>query len=905
MKRVVSASIITLLIIVAIAATFYYLKNLRGKGGDPLNAIPSDVAFVLAFQPDADNLGGLLDMNAWPLLKKSPAFSKLEYQLQVFDSVLKKSTELSIFLGGSSMFVSGHVTGAGTFDFLFLKSLDNGQTEKSTDVVASALFGEQLEWTRRNYDGNSIRETTLESGKTITYVVAKGIFIASATPFLVEDALRQLKLGKPVISGTRLTEAVYEGNDFKLCLNFRNFPMFSGVFIELGAFDGMSSLKNYGNWTVMKATPNKHKLQFSGEMFNVDTNHLVNCFRGQQPVSKQLLKILPRKTAFVNYYGASDIKTFHQKLVNSFIPNENRQKNLKLLQSFSSKYKINIAQQMFEWMGEEYALVITEPSGSTYDNNSFAVIKARDIKKAKKSLASMSNNINKKNNKPTKEESYNGYNIGNISLTGVLPAILGESFNKVNKMYYTMVEDYIVVGNQASAIRSFIDDFRSGLLLYKTDYFQDLNNQYADKCNHFIFVHPEFAVPIFKSMANDEWKKNADNYKDLISGISSIAYQYSNLDGTNSVQASISFLKKENAEGSDQMFAIETDSSVSMKTLLTTDPQTKTRQLVFQDDANNLYMCDNSGNIMWKQPVDGKIMGEIFEIDLFRNNSRQFIFNTEQYIYLFDTKGAPVGNYPIRLPAHSTNSLSVFDFDKNKDFKIYIACSNNRIYGYLSSGKPLPGWNFQLPLGLVTDPVRSVTFNGRVMLFINDRDGRVFITNRYGEQAMNIDSKITPSINTGIFNTASGSILFSDEGGSIVEILSDGKVQIIPMEIAESDHGFAYADVDDDGESDYIYINGNEITAYDKQMVLIYRKEFEASLTGKIKLVRLNNKEQVMVVSSPQSNQTWMVKMDGNIYPGFPLKGSSPVVVDELNLDGNKNLIVGGSDHRVYVYTIH
>ena len=69
------------------------------------------------------------------------------------------------------------------------------------------------------------------------------------------------------------------------------------------------------------------------------------------------------------------------------------------------------------------------------------------------------------------------------------------------------------------------------------------------------------------------------------------------------------------------------------------------------------------------------------------------VFNTINKLYLIDTNGDSISNFPIRLPAAATNGCLLKDFDGHKKYEIYVACQNGSIYAYEISGKPLPQWN--------------------------------------------------------------------------------------------------------------------------------------------------------------------------------------------------------------------
>lgn len=899
MKRVVSSSIITLFIIIAVIVTYFYLRNFKSAGGDPVNAIPADAAFVMVIDPAIFELNEFSKASYWKLLRKAPAFNELVRHINTIDSLTESNESFNSFYSSSPWYISAHVTGAGSFDFLLLKSSGNGESDPSLSTVMRELAGEENEPEERNYDGITISEISLSNNRQFTYAVSKGVYISSFTPFLVEDALRQLKVGKPLTKNFQEMEQGVTATGMKLFVNFNSLPAFANIFLESKVATGADFLKRFSGWSSAGMEFTGKSIGFSGFMHADDSLQLMNCFAGQQPVETKLLQMLTRKTAMVTYFGLSDFDKFYYRYWSQYASQPQQQNRQKVIRSVTENYKLKIEEKMLEWIGNEFAMVITEPSGVNFDNNCYAVIKAKKTESAKNSLKTISRIVNTKTNSKTLEESYNGHVIGHIGLTGVLPAILGESFNRVTKMYYTNIGEYFIFGNQASSIRLFIDEYKSGASLAKT-----VEEKLPGSGNLFYHLRPSQSTYLMKSVFNGTWKEHLENYNTVFSGMSEFSFLMSSNEGTFKFSSKLNFTGEKSKEGVSQAFIVDTDSSVFMKPLITTDPVTNSRQILFQDEAENLYLVDNSGSIVWKQSIDGKLMSDIFEMDLFKNNSRQFLFNTREYLYLLDVEGKPVGNYPIRLPAPATNGLSVLTFENKKDPKIYIACDNKRVYAYLPSGKPLPGWNFQQNTGTVTSPAKAIQFGGKHFLLIHDLQGGVSVVNKFGEAGISLIHGFTVAQNSDFYKDLSGTLVTTDTAGNVVMVSADGLVQSIPLNAAGADHGFVYSDADNDGDNDYIFLEGRELIAYDKSLTLIYREEFETPMDGKLQLVELKDGIKAMIANSTTANKTWLLKMDGSIYEGFPVKGCGTALIDEINLDGKKNLFTGSSENSFYMYSV-
>jgi hypothetical protein len=904
MKRVVLASLISLFIILTLGGIYFYFRNYRTPGGNPVKAIPSDAAFFFVYNPVNSSPTELIGNSYWKTLGVAPAINRMTRNFNFIDSLINKNELFAEYFAQSPVFISAHVIGAGDFDFLILKGIDGNNSDEKIDGLIQELAGESATIETRNYDGNNIREILLPGNRIFAYTIVKGIFMGSFTTFLVEDALRQVKLGKPSVQDYEFLDSRSSTSSNKLFISFDNFSSFLSLFTNPATTARITALKNYAGWSVFEVESYSSRINFSGYLTNNDSLKFIHSLAGQEPVEKKLIEILPLKTASFLYFGLSDFRTHYMQLSRQ---HESSNRNNKTLQALSDKYKIEIEEQMLDWIGNEYALLITEPAGVNYDNNSYGIFHAKDIKEARKKLRALSQAVDKKYTNSTLEESYNKHTIGYIRLQGVLPAMFGLPFSRITKMYYTTLNEYVVFANQASSLRSIIDDYEAGNLLRKEEGIMNKFSGMPLTANLIFYSDVARSQYIFRNAASSKWKQLSDKYSNVISGINSLTYQVNMTGDFTEHYANISF-KKEGSYGTSLLFAVEADTSVSMEPLLTTDPSGIVKQIVFQDDANNLYLTGNDGNIIWTQEIDGKIQGKIYEVDLFKNNSRQFLFNTPTHLHMLDSEGKPVGNYPIRLPAPASNGSVVVYFKDNKDPVIYIACENGRVYAYQIGGRPLAGWNFPATEGKITEQVLPFNFKGRDLLLIHDNTGKVSVVNRLGEPGIPISQKFQIALNSNIClpSEQDSSFLFvtTDSTGSIIHVSPWGTVRSIPLNISNPSHSFIYEDADADGKKDYIFLEGNELIAYNQELVMIYRKKLQNNMSGKIQSYILPGKLKVIGMISVEDNKIWLYKLDGTLYDGFPLKGSSPFVIDEINLDGKKNIIVGSKDHNVYVYSL-
>ena len=216
--------------------------------------------------------------------------------------------------------------------------------------------------------------------------------------------------------------------------------------------------------------------------------------------------------------------------------------------------------------------------------------------------------------------------------------------------------------------------------------------------------------------------------------------------------------------------------------------RTNTRDIVVQDSANVLYYIGANGKLKWTKSIESKIMGSPSQIDIYKNNKFQLLFNSNKRIYLIDILGNDVDGFPILLPHQATNQVVAFDYDKNKNYRFLISLDNLKIYNYNVDGEQVSGWLTPNLTSNVKLPIAHFAINGLDYIMIIDENGKIFMCNRKGEDRYKLKSNIpmTNRFNYALkksFSIDSSSIIFEDSSGLISSyVFSDeSPKQIIKM----------------------------------------------------------------------------------------------------------------------------
>ncbi len=180
------------------------------------------------------------------------------------------------------------------------------------------------------------------------------------------------------------------------------------------------------------------------------------------------------------------------------------------------------------------------------------------------------------------------------------------------------------------------------------------------------------------------------------------------------------------------------DTLAACKPVFVVNQQTKQNVVFVQDMKHNIYLINQVGRILWKLPLPELINSEIYQVDYFRNGKKQLLFSTRNNLYLIDRMGNFVDRYPIKLRSPATCGVSVFDYDNTRDYRLFIACEDKKIYAYTKEGTLVKGWSFGQSESEVTQPVNHFRIGDKDFLVFGDRF-RTYILDRKGNTRVNTD----------------------------------------------------------------------------------------------------------------------------------------------------------------------
>lgn len=872
MKRVVSSSLISLAILLLVGAGFFYLQFVRNDQTSVYNAIPGDVAFVISTDPLSGDLKRLATSSFFNGADTVPVLQDYRKALLLFDSLSLHQQEIKSVFTNARLLVSGHVTGPSAFSLLFVMPASPELKAGAVQILKTLVKVDGADMIR-SYNGTDIHEVKSGYGFSFTWAIAKGVFIGSTTPYLVEDALRQQQSSEnpsPAIAISGFMEGKMK--DMVVAIRYAGFSRWLRTQFREPDGVGLAGLERLGEWTLMRVEPHTNVISFDGQTMAEDSSSFLNLFNRQQPVERKLMDWLPAKTAGAVVWGASDMVQLIEDIRSFQADAGDKNQSSTLLPYFKN------------WIGTEVGLIVTQPVAVPGDNNYIAMISVMDSAKAERDLALMAGPEGQQ------EEKYNGYAIRYINRKGVMPALFGSLFKRVNRFYYTRINHHIVIANQAAVLRAYINDIRTGNLLTKQDRYLSLAARVPVRGNLFFYGSIPQSEKLFSSLAAPAWVKWLADYGQVLKNWNGLAFSVANNNGVLMTSGCLGYFDASSI-GPQLAWNAKLDTTLRSGPFI---PAGESGLVFAADISNQLYAFDASGNLKWKKKLETEMLSEVFAVDMYGNGQRQYLLSTHSFVYLLDSAGANCGNYPIRLPAEATTGISWYVPINGQPARYYISCSNLRLFAYELSGKPLSGFSTPRLPGIIVRPVYVNPVKNELILV--DEGGTAFMMDMTGQRKYTFKGTVSLKEGTGFFQLGQDSSLigFVSSENEIYNVNGEGTIGKMELPVSEdSVFSRAMGDLNGDGKADFVLAGNAGVRGVTADGVNLFRYRQD----NRFEHTAIHQVRGKTYISAISEGRLYLFQQDGSLIDGFPLPGQSLPVTALTKEKSLLLLTLGGADN--------
>lgn len=847
-------------VIILIAVWFFFIRT-RYTG--VVNAMPDDVVCFFDIGQDQAFDEFVRREAAMQSLAQLPMFGDLFRDYTLYRAILASHPDLKTDLQNNRGLAGAFAAGKDEVDYLFLLDLREARRFKERSLVPE-LDGHKPRVSNHVFEKEDVYELEYpELGLSFSFASVNGVFMYSTTPVLIENAILQLKKGDPVSeqSAYSAVESAMEPAPFTFFIHLPRMAEFLSRFSGNAGYSAMMRVADYADWLGLQITAKPTGLLVNGYCA-ADGDKQATLTQYTGTYSADMHPAVPGNAA-VLYRVLTD----------------------QLAEKASAKMQGEALNRAFfddwsAWMDAQLLVGISESLDPNYLKRAFVIIPASDPKLGASKI-----------NRRTLNDTLVYRDIPVLELeAGELIAKLS-GFPAPEICYGAWLSDALVLTFDRQQLMQMIDASLNRTTLELTADYRDFRTEVSASFNNSIYLNLASCEQLLRGRISDKHVDSLQQYFGLLRMFPRMEMQFTAMENVYMVNGFISY--STGAErNSGLLWSTNMDAPVLRGPFTVLNEITGQRNIVVQDTAHVLYLISANGDVIWKRPLSSPVLSGMHEVDFYGNDKTQFLFNTRESIHLIDIHGEPVEGFPITLTTAITAPVSVFMAAKN-DYRFFVACENNNIYGYYKDGKPIAGWNPLRNAGRITLPLFTLpTSKGQAIGFVHGRG--IELRNAAGAGLLKLPMTIPPSewcrVDSALYcMDTTGAVMIVRSNLSSAAVAGFGPEAVARLIPSPVDSMMAViAEVD--GYVKVQHINGE----------LVCIAEPAGTLTG---LVALKHKEKAYFGYTLAGGSLVLLDTNGKPLPGFPLQGTSAVLIDDLTQSGD-NILITADGNRIVAYRI-
>jgi hypothetical protein len=439
--------------------------------------------------------------------------------------------------------------------------------------------------------------------------------------------------------------------------------------------------------------------------------------------------------------------------------------------------------------------------------------------------------------------------------------------------------------------------------------FNNFSEYFASQSNFFFYNNPGLSSNIYPNYLKQDVIQSLGMQFGHFDKMQAIVYQF-NISDNGLIYNNVFIKYKNSSTANTAKTTWESSIEANMigKPVILKSFANNPSVILMQDAKNQLYLVNNMGRILWKIKLQEPVISDVYQIDYFKNGKQQMLFNTSSRIYIVDRKGNSVETFPVTLKVNATNGLALFDYDNKRNYRIFVAGKDQKIYGYDKDGKLLEGLDLKQTETEVVQPIQHFRIEDKDLLVFNDKQ-RVYVLDRKGNEILKT-STIPLSVNNkvSLINARSlkeARFVITDSTGKVYFIALDGTVKTTDYGKYPGNHWFDVYDLDGDGVKDFIFTYGKTLKAISQKNKEMFTLTLDPSITFRPGFYEFSPRNYRIGLVNSEKGTIYLYDHSGNLSKGFPLKGNTQFFIEPLNNSENRfNLIVGTDNNFLYEYSV-
>ena len=809
-----------------------------------------------AQQPEADTdllhlipqkSAAILRVPKWESLKNSLKANEFSNRIKPtgFSHTLSNYAKLlSSFNPKQESYISFVALGENDYDIALF-------TEVSENLIPQdSLFRENL--IKTDYEGTIINSFKVE-GIEVFFITTNNILIASTSKLILENTILQGNTGRDPIDAS--LQKMIKTSDAQQPNLYIKGTYFKRIFKDLFPLYKFRTREIPFEWAAIDLNLNTKENQFSGVITADDQqDHTLNLLKNLESGEFRAGNVIPISSRAFTSLHLSDWNQYKANLAT----------------------KRNSSLKEFTFPIEEFFTTLDEVAISYTDTDAIIIAHSSDTKNSEDALAPVS----------TKNSVHREVPIYSISDSLVFRSPFLELLNPPAVYVYCKVDSYFVFAKTISELEDVIANKQNGAVISRTPVYKQLVNKLSDQSTLFLYANND-------AQRNYLSTKLSKTESSILTDVNLVDYpnsaiQFIQADNFTYVNGVINkFSKTTEVSQVSQVASIKLDQDLLDSPQLLENYRTKGKNILVQDVSNTLYHIDASGKIEWKKELEGPILGDIQQVDLYKNGRLQYAFVTPNHFYILASDGDIVKPFGFKLETTISQPLAIFDYDGNRNYR-FVITQGNELKMYDSNASIVKGFDYTKASTNLNSKPQHLRSGSKDYIIMQLENGHLDILDRRGHSRIDISEKFKFS---GLpISLRQGNFSFYEADGSLVTISESGKISRNKKKLTS---GFLHTNINSFDAA----LNDNKLIINGKE------KELELGIYKGLKSF-MYNKKYYTVLTDLQTNKVYLFDQNGNTVPNFPVYGTSKSDLGNINSQ-KLGLVTKGESNSIIIYQIN
>ncbi len=488
----------------------------------PIYLVPNDAVFILDTERPIDTWEEINASEIWQHLKKNAYFNDISKSANTLDNIVKEQKSILNFIGERDVLISAHVYKPKNYDFLYIVDLEKLSKLDFFKSSISQLTGDSFKITKRIFQNHEITELYDKSKReTLHIAFIKNQLIASYTHILVENSINQYQ--KPVIGRdvnfVEITKETPEDGFFKVFFQYKYLHKYLSCFTNKANKEVAENIQNSLYYSGFDVSLIEGTIIQAEGFTNVQENSesYLTAIQKSGKGKRTIANVAPKNTALYVSFAFDSFDTFQENFeeLKKEKPQEFEIYNQQI-KEIENTLDINIKENVYSWIGNEVALIHFNSSLSRNKKDVAAIFKTTDIDDASENLNFILSKIKEKTPLQFKQITYKKHTINFLDLKGFFKIVAGNMFKKMEKPYFTIINDYVIFSANPNTLKEIINNNITNYTLASSKEFKEFNYLFDNKSTIFTYINTPYIYNDLVSFVDKKTQLQIKENKDYL-----------------------------------------------------------------------------------------------------------------------------------------------------------------------------------------------------------------------------------------------------------------------------------------------------------------------------------------------------------------------------------------------------